>query len=114
MKMLKNQGTTLRQIVEVVRDKMDIADAVRRLEGRLPEEVASLVRLTAQGAGKKVKANTSHAEVQAELANTNLSMKRSKVQKWPVVRKTITSGNASVAVAGTNSSGKEVKAVSKV
>lgn len=46
MKLLTGKGASIRHIVQIAHDRMEISDAVRRLEGKLPSEVTSLVRLT--------------------------------------------------------------------
>mmetsp|Transcript_26061 Transcript_26061/g.82395 ORF Transcript_26061/g.82395 Transcript_26061/m.82395 type:complete len:1002 (-) Transcript_26061:73-3078(-) len=53
---MQGKGPTLHDVVNTARGKMDLSDAVKRLDGKLPADVASLVRLTgASDAEKKGK-----------------------------------------------------------
>merc|ERR1719361_2167677 len=48
--MLSERGPSPQDIAKLMHSKMDISDAVQRLNGQLPDEVASLVRLTGASA----------------------------------------------------------------
>merc|ERR550539_1239288 len=53
--MLLGKGPSPQDIAKLLHNSMDIKDAMQRLDGQLPQEVASLVRLTskdAQGSGR--------------------------------------------------------------
>jgi hypothetical protein len=46
LKLIKGQGPTVRSIAAAVNHKMDLDDAFQRLDGRLPQDVEALVRVT--------------------------------------------------------------------
>mmetsp|Transcript_45339 Transcript_45339/g.140079 ORF Transcript_45339/g.140079 Transcript_45339/m.140079 type:complete len:988 (-) Transcript_45339:95-3058(-) len=48
---VRGRGAPLKNIADAIHQKIDLNDAVKRLDGKLPSDVASLVKLTA--AGKK-------------------------------------------------------------
>ena len=47
--MWRGKGPTLTAIVRAGHDKIQMKDAVKQLDGKLPKDVAALVRLTASG-----------------------------------------------------------------
>merc|ERR1740138_1474318 len=55
--MLAGKGPSPQDISKLMQGKMDIKDAMQRLDGRLPDDVASLIRLSSgdKGAAEKAK-----------------------------------------------------------
>ena len=50
--MIAGKGPEIADVARVVRNKIDLSTAVRELDGKLPSDVASLVRVSAKGANK--------------------------------------------------------------
>mmetsp|Transcript_20636 Transcript_20636/g.42423 ORF Transcript_20636/g.42423 Transcript_20636/m.42423 type:complete len:994 (+) Transcript_20636:86-3067(+) len=61
-KMLNGGGPGMRDVVSSMHSKMDMLDALKRLDGKLPSDVASLVRLT-HGTQKKTHAPLTEASM---------------------------------------------------
>lgn len=50
---VRGRGAPLKNIADAIHQKIDLNDAVKRLDGKLPSDVASLVKLTAAGKKKR-------------------------------------------------------------
>merc|ERR1719367_1860111 len=59
-----SKSPEVKDIVKVANDRMGLDDAMRRLDGKLPDDVASLVKVAASKRGKDTRAGFDEASLQ--------------------------------------------------